>query len=120
MSYNGLGIPGLNTGIDTKSFIDKIMKYSRMPLDRLKQKQQTLIWKQEAYRTQNTALSQLKDLVFNLKLQSSYSTKTVSSTNSQIVSATANSGAANGNYSITNQYQQHSGIRPVQGNRKQS
>jgi flagellar hook-associated protein 2 len=98
---NNLGIPGINTGIDTKSFIDKIMKYTKMPLDRLKQKQQQLLWKQEAYRTQNTALSQLKDLVFNLKLQSTYNTKTVNSSNSQIVTATANAGAVNGTYSIT-------------------
>ncbi|HEX3043164.1 MAG TPA: flagellar filament capping protein FliD [Bacillota bacterium] len=95
-----LRIPGINTGMDTQATIDKIMKYSKMPLTRLQQKQQMLIWKQEAYRTQNTALSQLKDLIFNLKLQSNYNTKTVSSTNSQAVTAKAKSSAQNGSYSI--------------------
>ncbi|MCL6591281.1 MAG: flagellar filament capping protein FliD [Firmicutes bacterium] len=96
-----LRIPGLNTGMDTQETINKIMKYSKMPLTRLKQKQQLLIWKQEAYRAQNTALTQLRDLVFNLKLQANYNTKTVSSTNTQAITATANSNAANASYSIT-------------------
>jgi flagellar hook-associated protein 2 len=96
-----LRIPGLNTGMDTQDTINKIMKYSKMPLTRLQQKQQTLIWKQEAYRTQSTALTQLRELVFNLKLQASYNTKTVSSTNTQAITATAKSSAPNGSYSIT-------------------
>lgn len=100
MSRNGLGISGIASGMDTESMIAKIMKYSKKPLDRLKQKQQKLIWKQEAYRTQNTALSQLKNLVFDLKLQQSYNTKSTTTTNAQIVTATAKTGAVNGNYSI--------------------
>ncbi|MGE5581379.1 MAG: flagellar filament capping protein FliD [Bacillota bacterium] len=101
MSNNGLGIAGLITGMDTQATIDKIMKYSKMPLDRLKQQQQSLIWKQEAYRSQNAALAKLKDMVFNLKLQNTYNTKTVTSSNSQVVTATAAANAVNGNYNIT-------------------
>lgn len=97
---NGLGISGLISGMDTQSMIDKIMKYDKMPLDNLKQKQQLLLWKQDAYRTQNTALSQLKDMVFNLKLQKTYNTKNATTTNSQIVTATASNGAVSGNYSV--------------------
>jgi flagellar hook-associated protein 2 len=97
---NDLRIPGINTGMDTQATIDKIMKYTKAPLDRLKQKQQTLIWKQEAYRTQNTALSQLKDLLLNLKLQGTYTTKSVTSSNNQVVTATGNSSAVNGSYSV--------------------
>jgi flagellar hook-associated protein 2 len=97
---NDLRIPGLVTGMDTQGTIDKILKYERVPLDRLKQKQQTMIWKQEAYRTQNTALTQLRDLAFDLKLQSSFGTKTVTSTNNQVVTATAAANAVNTSYSI--------------------
>ncbi len=97
---SNLRIPGINTGMDTQATIDQIMKYTRVPLDRLKQKQQTLIWKQEAYRVQNTALSKLKDLLFDLKLQKTYNIKSVMTSNSQIVTATANPAAVNGSYSV--------------------
>lgn len=98
---NDLGIMGLNSGIDTQAMIDKIMKYDKKPLESLKQKQQLLLWKQTAYRTQNTALKQLKDLLFDLKLQASYNTKSVISTNNQVATATSGSGAPNGSYSIS-------------------
>jgi flagellar hook-associated protein 2 len=97
---NDLGIMGLNSGIDTQAMIDKIMKYDKKPLESLKQKQQLLIWKQTAYRAQNTALKQLKDMLFDLKLQASYNTKSVTSSNSQVVTGTSSSGAPNGSYSI--------------------
>lgn len=100
MGNNDLRIPGLVTGMDTQATIDKIMRYQRAPLDRLNQNQQMLIWKQEAYRAQNIAITQLRDLAFNLKLQSAYGTKTVTSSNSQVVTATANTNAANTSYSV--------------------
>ncbi len=96
---NDLRIGGLISGMDTQAEIDKIMKYSRAPLDRLKQKQQMLIWKQEAYRTQNTALTKLRDLLTNLKLTGTYQTKTANSTNTNVATATANS-KASGSYRI--------------------
>lgn len=95
-----LRITGLATGMDTQETINKIMKYSRMPLDRLKQQQQILLWKQEAYRSLNTTLSQLRDLVFNLKLQSTYNIRTVTSSNSDVATATVGSAAANTTYKI--------------------
>jgi flagellar hook-associated protein 2 len=98
---NDLGIMGLNSGIDTQAMIDKIMKYDKKPLESLKQKQQLLIWKQTAYRAQNTALKQLKDMIFDLKLEASYNTKGVTSTNSQVVTGISGTGAPNGSYSIS-------------------
>lgn len=95
-----LRIPGISTGMDTQAMIDKILKYNKAPLDRLKQQQQLLIWKQEAYRIQNTALSKLKDLIFDLKLQKTYSTKSVTSSNSQVVTATGNTSSVNGSYTV--------------------
>lgn len=97
---NDLGIPGLATGMDTQATIDRIMQYSRKPLDRLKQQQQTLLWKQDIYRSLNTTLSQLRNLAFNLKLQSSYNTKKVISSNNQVVTATSTSAAVNTNYNL--------------------
>lgn len=96
---DGLRIDGIVSGMDTQATIDKIMKASRAPLDRLKQQQQKLVWKQEAYRTQNTALTKLRDMLLNLKLTSSYTTKTANSTEEKIATATANS-RASGSYRL--------------------
>lgn len=97
---NDLGISGLASGMDTQAMIKKMMEYSKKPLDRLKQQQQTLLWKQEAYRSINSTLSQLRDMAFDLKMQSSYNTKSVTSSNNQVVTATATTGAVNTSFSL--------------------
>lgn len=95
-----LGISGLVSGIDTQATIDQILQYSRKPLDRLKQQQQILIWKQDIYRSLNSTLSQLRNLVFDLKLQSSYNIKKVTSSNNQAVTAVATSSSVNTSYNL--------------------
>lgn len=98
---NDLRIGGLASGMDTQGTIDKIMKYSKAPLDRLKQSQQKLLWQQDAYRTQNTSLTNFQNTVFNLKLETNYNLKKVNSSNQQVASATADPNAANGSYNLT-------------------
>ncbi len=98
---NDLRIGGLASGIDTEDIISKMVKYSKAPIDRLKQDEQILIWKQEAYRTHNTEITSLRDMIFDLKLESTYGSKQVTSTNSQVVTATASSNALNTSYNIT-------------------
>ncbi|NLY74012.1 MAG: flagellar filament capping protein FliD [Firmicutes bacterium] len=97
---NNLGISGIATGMDTQALINQIMQYSKKPLDRLKQQQQILIWQQEAYRSLNASLSQLRDLAFDLKLQSGYNVKTVTSSNNQVVTASASSSTINASFSL--------------------
>ncbi len=97
---NDLGISGLASGLDTQALIEKMMEYSRKPLDRIKQQQQTLLWKQDAYRSLNSALSQLRDMAFDLKLQKSYNTKSVTSSNNQVVTATATTSAVNTSFNL--------------------
>lgn len=97
---NDLGISGLASGLDTQALIEKMMEYSRKPLDRIKQQQQTLLWKQDAYRSLNSALSQLRDMAFDLKLQKSYNTKSVTSSNNQVVTAIATTSAVNTSFNL--------------------
>lgn len=97
---NNLGISGLASGMDTQALIKQMMEYSRKPLDRLKQQQQTLLWKQEDYRSLNSTLSKLRDMAFDLKLQTAYNTKSVTSSNNQVVNATATAGAVNTSFSL--------------------
>jgi flagellar hook-associated protein 2 len=97
---NGLGIVGLNSGMDTAATIKKIMKYDRKPLDRTNQQIQLLQWKEEAFRSQNTALSTLRDSVFDLKLETSYNTRTIANSDEQVAAATVDSNATNGSYAV--------------------
>ncbi len=94
---SSLSISGFS-GIDTQEWLDEIMSAKRKPLDALFQKQQLLLWKQEAYQEQYTSISKLRDLAFDLKLESNYATKKVSSSNSQVATATATSSAGNASY----------------------
>lgn len=97
---NDLGISGLASGMDTQALIERMMEYSRKPLDRMKQQQQTLLWKQEAYRSLNSTLSQLRDMAFDLKLQNAYNTKSFTSSNNLVVTATGTSSAINTNFNL--------------------
>ena len=95
-----LRITGMATGMNFEETIAKITKYSRAPVDRLKQEQQKLIWKQEAFRSQNSVITQLRDFTFDMKLESTYGTKKTSSTNAQVATATATVIAPQGNYAL--------------------
>ncbi len=94
---SSLKITGLS-GVDTQEWLDQLMSAKRKPLDTLFQKQQMLLWKQEAYQEQYTSISKLRDLAFNMKLETNYATKKVASSNSQVATATATSGAGNASY----------------------
>ncbi len=93
-------VTGLGTGLDIESIISQTLKAKQGPLNKLKQKEQTLLWKQDAYRQQNTALSSLQDLLFNLKLETTYNTRKATSSNTQAVSATVTPNSPSGSYNL--------------------
>jgi len=99
-SFN-LRIGGLASGIDTDSIIKNLMKVKRMPVDKLKQEKQILNWQQEDYRGINSTLRGFRDKLFAMKLQSTYLMNSASSSNETAVSATANSNAKRGIYSVS-------------------
>lgn len=94
-------ISGLATGLDTESMVNALMQAERIPLDRLLQEKQIWEWKQEDYRTVNSALRELRDKLFSAKLQSTYLVKKAASTNSAVVTATSTPTASVGTYYIT-------------------
>jgi flagellar hook-associated protein 2 len=78
------------------------MKAERMPLDKLKQEKQILEWKRDDYRAMNTLLLDFRSELTQMKLSSKYSARTTAATNESLVTATANSGASQASYSISN------------------
>ncbi len=93
-------ISGLISGMDTDSVIQKMITTQKARLvDTYLQKNQVIKWKQESYRETNTKLLALRNAAFDLKLDSSFQAKKVESNNTY-VSATGNSSAIEGTYSL--------------------
>jgi flagellar hook-associated protein 2 len=94
-------IGGLASGMDIDTLVGDLMKAERMPLDKLFQKKKILEWQRDDYRSMNTLLGDLDKFIFEgIERPSKFSAKSVTSSNSSIVSATAGGNAVNTNTSI--------------------
>lgn len=98
MVYMRIG--GLTSGFDTENFISNVMRGERLPLDRIYQQKVRAEWQRDEYRAMNTALAGFRNLVFDMRLQSTYSTQTVSSSHDDILSVSLNEYQNTGSYSI--------------------
>ncbi|KRD82911.1 flagellar hook protein FliD [Bacillus sp. Root147] len=95
-------VSGLASGMDIDQIVSDLMKGERMPIDKMKKQKQTLEWQRDDYRSMNLLLSEFNNLAFNMTLQSSYSSKTVSSADETKVKAAATSSAGNASYTLSN------------------
>jgi len=93
-------IGGLASGMDIDQLVKDLMRAERIPLDKYKQKKQTLEWQRDAYREMNSLLLSLREEALKMRLSTSYRAKSVASTNDSLVSAIASTGASNITYSI--------------------
>ncbi|OCS87430.1 flagellar filament capping protein FliD [Caryophanon tenue] len=96
---SGMRIGGLASGMDIDSIVEKLMQAERIPVDKLSQKKQTYEWQRDAYRDVNTKLKTLDTYISDNLILKSMNSKTATSSNSSLVSATA-TGTASGNLSI--------------------
>lgn len=94
-------IGGLATGMDIDMLVEKLMTAERLPLDKLQQDKISFTWKRDAYRDINKSLLELDEMTLNMKLDSTYNSKSVSSTMEDAVTATGTAGASNGVYNIS-------------------
>lgn len=94
-------IGGLASGMDIDSIVEKLMTAEKAPLNKLYQQKQKYEWQRDAFREINTKLRTLDTYMFDtFKLSSGgFNSKTVTSSNSNFVTATANASAA-GNLSF--------------------
>ncbi|WBL14495.1 flagellar filament capping protein FliD [Sutcliffiella sp. NC1] len=95
-------ISGFASGMDIDQMVKDLMKAERIPLDRFYQRRTTIEWQRDAYREMNTMLANFRDLSRNLTLSTSLGAKTVSTSNTNIATATASSSAAFGSYKLEN------------------
>src|SRR5574342_1264933 len=94
-------ITGMATGMDTESMVKKLMDVERIPLNRLKQKQQKQMWLIDSYRQWNSDLFAFRNTdLFNMKMSKTYNTFDVGTSLPNSISGTATSSAMTGTYSI--------------------
>lgn len=91
---------GLASGINVDSIVSQLMQAASVPLVQMEQQRQLLEWKQDDYRSMNSLLLDLQTSTFNMSLQSTYLTKDATTTDSSIVTATANNNSANTTYNL--------------------
>ena len=94
-------ISGLASGMDTDSLVKKLMDAERIPLNKFKQKKQTLEWQRDDYRAMNTLLLDFRSTLTQMKLSTNYRVRTTASTDEAKVTATATSAAGQSSYSIS-------------------
>lgn len=94
-------ISGMASGLDTDTLIKSVVKAASVPVDKLGQQKQFLQWKRDDYRTINSKVLEFRNASFDMKLQSSYLTKKVSSSQESAVTATPTASTIAGNYTLT-------------------
>lgn len=97
----GIQFTGLASGLDTQSIIADLMKVERTRVTDL-EKQKTLVeWQKDAYNELNTKIySFYKTELFEFKSSGTYNKKSVSSSNTSVVTVNSSNGAANGTHAI--------------------
>jgi len=96
---SGINFLGSYSGID-QTTIDSLMAVERAPLVQMADQKENYESKQNAWRDINTRLDSLMTKVRDLQIGSVFEGKTVSTTDSETVSASASSAAMNGTYEI--------------------
>lgn len=102
MRSGEMRLSGFATGMDINQMVTDLMKAERMPMDRLKQDQQQMEWKMDQYREINVKLDQFRTSIFDTILRrSNMSAKSASSSNEQLIKATASASAGEGTFTVS-------------------
>lgn len=95
-------LSGIASGLDTESMVKELMSAQNTKKTKIVNKQTKLTWTQEKWKDLNTKIYALyTGELSKMKLQSSYGTKRVTSSNESKVTATAGSSAPIGTQTIT-------------------
>ncbi|AOQ23421.1 hypothetical protein MTAT_10020 [Moorella thermoacetica] len=92
---------GLASGLDTESIIKQLMDIERIPLTRLQQRKSAYETQKNAWNDINTRISTLQSKLAPLKLASTFSGRTATSSNEATFTATVDTSASIGSYRIT-------------------
>lgn len=104
---NMLRITGLNTGLDIDAMVEKMLISDKTKVNKAKQQQQLIEWKQEAYQDIISDIKDLQSSFFDITdssnyilSSSNYNNMVGESSDSTVVAASALTTAVSGNYKI--------------------
>jgi flagellar hook-associated protein 2 len=92
---------GLASGMDTQGLIDKLIQLERVPINRIEQKRSTLTLQKNMLQDINLKLFELQNKSTDLLFSATFQSKTVSSSNTNLVTAKATSDAKIGSYNVS-------------------
>lgn len=99
----GIQFTGLASGLDTQSIIADLMKVQRTKVDKVEKEKTLVEWKKDAWKEMNSKIYTFyKESLFKFKSASTYKQKTVTSSNTSLVKATATSSTVSGVHKIDN------------------
>ena len=96
----GIQIMGLSSGMDYNAIIEQMIALERLPITRMTERKGVYRAQQDAWRDINTRLSALDNRLTDLRLSSTFHGRTASSSNAQVVAATAGTQALTGTYAV--------------------
>lgn len=100
MVNSNMRISGLASGMDIDQMVKDLMKANRRPLDKLNQNKTQLEWQRDAYRNVNTKMLEFRNLMFDMKLDGSFTSRKAVSSNDSAISVSGTSTADEGTYQI--------------------
>lgn len=93
-------IGGMASGLDTQSIIEQLMVLERRPVTMLQKRKDDLSKSNSAFQSLNTRLASLQSKLTDLLLEKNLKAKATTSSDTNILTATAGSGAAAGTYKV--------------------
>lgn len=92
---------GMISGMDTESIITNLVEAQKTKNKKVSDKSTLLEWKQDAWKELNTKLYKLyTDDLFKMRLQASYGSKKVTTSDDSLISVTAGTNATTGTHSV--------------------
>ena len=93
-------LDGLATGMDTTAVIDQLVQLERRPIYNYQQEISEIEQTKGAWRDVNSRLDKLEDRTTDLKLSSTFNSRSASSSDGDVVTASASNDSNEANYSI--------------------
>jgi flagellar hook-associated protein 2 len=97
---SGISFSGLSSGLDTENIIRQLMQIERMPIQRMEVKKSHYNTEQKIWGQLNTKLKAFDTAMADLKLDATFNSKTATSSDESIITATGDSTAVNATYNI--------------------
>ncbi len=89
---------GLASGLDTNTIIDELVAQAKEPITRLENQLYLKNLQKSLYNSVNTQLTTMKSSLFNLKMESTFKAKKITSSAENVATATVSSTAASGSH----------------------